>query len=662
MFTLKRLLLACLAVTLGACAGADTSKKRTTPSDDDTAEEDDAAESSKKRKKRAADDDEEDAETADDDSEDDAPPKKKQKKRTAADDDDGGDEAEDDDGEGGVQEVRLSAKERERQDRRDRDREKMRKELEREEGKKRKSPFRERTSTRANDDEGDDDRDREDDADEDEDKPDPKKAAAAKKAAEAERKREEAEAKKEEAARRRAEEAERQREEAARRKAEAQAKKDEAAKKKAEDAARRRAEADAKKKQTAEAAAKKKKRPADDEEDIEIGDADEEDDDEEEDEEKVVAKPAPKKDVKAEKTAPKVATKTPTKPPPSDEVDEEEIDMTSDEPAKPSRKAAAETASDDDESDEEDRKPIDFDKLEQEDDPLARKRVAAIPVPGVDGEPSDDGPADAATPAFTPLTSRPLTLGKGRVEIHGGLRYAAITFPGTPMTAEMPATAAITNTSQGFLLGGTYGVSDKLEVGGDYLLSVNPGTLKGPLMFRGAYAVTSGKLDLAIAGGLALDFYEQANTVTMMTLSTTYASLQLGAWVRYHVTPKVSVFTGQPALPSSPIGISKLALPLPPFQYQLALGLSGDTPRSIELPVGMSFQATPSIFALAALNLAHISLTDAPTGLIFRDFIPLVLGGFYSMKKIDIGLVFSDDAKQGTDYLRFDAVLRYSLK
>jgi hypothetical protein len=39
-----------------------------------------------------------------------------------------------------------------------------------------------------------------------------------------------------------------------------------------------------------------------------------------------------------------------------------------------------------------------------------------------------------------------------------------------------------------------------------------------------------------------------------------------------------------------------------------------------------------------------------------------VLGGFYSLSKIDVGFIFSDDLKQGTDYLRFDAVLRYGLK
>ena len=77
---------------------------------------------------------------------------------------------------------------------------------------------------------------------------------------------------------------------------------------------------------------------------------------------------------------------------------------------------------------------------------------------------------------------------------------------------------------------------------------------------------------------------------------------------------------------------------------------------------GASFQATPAIYVMGALNLAHIRLANTQTGIFARDFLPLVLGGFYSMAKMDIGLVFSDDLKQGTDYLRFDAVLRYHLK
>jgi hypothetical protein len=542
----------------------------------------------------------------------------------------------------------MSAKERERQERRDRDRERMRKELERDEGKKRKSPFRERRAERVKDD-ADSEADVEADDDEEDDKPDPKQAAAAKKKAEAERKREEAQAKKEEDARKKAE-AQAKQEAAAKKKAEEAARK----KEQAEEAARKKEQAEAKKKKdAADAATKSKKRPNPDDEDIEIEESDDEDDEEDEE---VAPKPKPAPKVAA-KTPAKTPPKAPPKPPPSD--DEAEIDMTSEEPSKPAPKAEPD---DDDDEDEEDRKSIDFDKIEQDDDPLAQKRVAAIPVPGVDGEPSDEGAADKAAIAFTPLISRPLTLAKGRAEIHGGLRYAAVTFPGSPATPDMPATASITNTAQGFLLGGSYGVNDKLEVGGDYLLSVNPGSLKGPLAFRAAYSLMSGKLDLAVAGAFAFDFFEQENTVTMMTLTTTFASLQLGAWARYHVTPKIALFSGQPALPSSPISISKFALPLPPFQYQLALGLNSDTPRSIELPVGAVFQVTPAIHAMTAINLAHIRLANTQTGVIFRDFIPFVLGGFYSTSKLDVGIVFSDDLKQGTDYLRFDAVLRYSLK
>ena len=43
-------------------------------------------------------------------------------------------------------------------------------------------------------------------------------------------------------------------------------------------------------------------------------------------------------------------------------------------------------------------------------------------------------------------------------------------------------------------------------------------------------------------------------------------------------------------------------------------------------------------------------------------FIPLALGGFYTRKQIDVGVVFSDDLKQGTDYLRLDLLLRYAIK
>jgi hypothetical protein len=340
-------------------------------------------------------------------------------------------------------------------------------------------------------------------------------------------------------------------------------------------------------------------------------------------------KPPPKK-APPRKPPPKVAAKTPAKRerPASDEppeIDMSEIDMTS------------------------------------EDDPSSgERRVAAIPVPGVDDtpeavEPIDVAPDEAAAIAGPTLDRRPLVLGKGKSEVHGGLRVSVLTLPGAEPDTQ------VSTTSQGLTLGGSYGVSDDLEVGADYAFSVSPGQLKGPFTLRGAYQVhRSDKLDVAVAAGLGVDFYE-TTTSTMTTISTTYVSLQLGAWARYHVTPKASIFTGLPALPPSSVSLTKLALPLPPFTYQLALGLNNAGTVALELPVGFGLQATPKLYAFASLNFAHLRIANTQTAILFADFIPLTLGAFYTLNKLDLGVVFSDDLRQGTDYLRLDTVVRYSL-
>jgi len=90
-----------------------------------------------------------------------------------------------------------------------------------------------------------------------------------------------------------------------------------------------------------------------------------------------------------------------------------------------------------------------------------------------------------------------------------------------------------------------------------------------------------------------------------MTTSTTYSSVQLGAWVRYHATPKLSLFTGTPGLPTSSVGISTLAYPLPPFQYQLAVGLNAGSAITLQVPLGASFQVSPSLFAYTGPDLTE---------------------------------------------------------
>jgi hypothetical protein len=372
------------------------------------------------------------------------------------------------------------------------------------------------------------------------------------------------------------------------------------------------------------------------------------------------ARPEPDPPQQAAKPAPPPKNRPPRKPPPKRPQANKQPTKRA---AKTPTKRAAKTPTKRERTASDELPEIDMSEIDMtsEDDPSSgERRVAAIPVPGVDDAPEAVAPIDVvgdetAPPVGSTLDRRPLVLGKGKSEVHGGLRVSVLTLPGA-----MPDTQ-VSTTSQGLTLGGSYGVSDDLEVGADYAFSVSPGQIKGPFTLRGAYQVhRSDKLDVAVAAGLGVDFYE-TTTATMTTISTTYASLQLGAWVRYHVTPKASIFTGLPALPPSSVSLTKLALPLPPFSYQLALGLNNAGTMALELPVGFGMQATPKLYAFASLNFAHIRIANTQTAIMFADFIPLTLGAFYTLNKLDLGVVFSDDLKQGTDYLRLDTVARYSL-
>src|SRR5262249_48549133 len=140
------------------------------------------------------------------------------------------------------------------------------------------------------------------------------------------------------------------------------------------------------------------------------------------------------------------------------------------------------------------------------------------------------------------IDERPLTIGKGQAEVHGA------PFPITvlPFLDNMGATT--TSTFVGFAIGASYGIDDKLEIGGDYGFGLSPGDIKGPLVLHGAYTLkVSPKLSAAIAGAFVVHPVTVNDPATGMALpSTTYAALQLGAWVRYHVAPKISIFTGLP--------------------------------------------------------------------------------------------------------------------
>jgi hypothetical protein len=148
----------------------------------------------------------------------------------------------------------------------------------------------------------------------------------------------------------------------------------------------------------------------------------------------------------------------------------------------------------------------------------------------------------------------------------------------------------------------------------------------------------------------------------MMSSTTTYLALQAGGWVRYRLAPKLTAFTGLPALPHPDVSLARFGLPFPPMPYQLTIGVNNGGAIALALPVGIGIQATPEVYLYAATTLANFKIIHSVNAFLFADFIPLTLGGFYSLPKIDIGAVFSDDLKQAGDYLTFSLVARYFVK
>ncbi len=291
---------------------------------------------------------------------------------------------------------------------------------------------------------------------------------------------------------------------------------------------------------------------------------------------------------------------------------------------------------------------------------------APSPAAGTSDEPppakrAPDPPDVAPAPTVVEVSAlaidtRPLTMPKGKVELHGWLPIDIVSVPDLMGNKS-------TSTTVGFAFGGSYGIDDKIEIGADYALALNPAEAKGPLTLRGAYhLVHDAKLDIAVAAAFVAHPNEFAQSGTTDTTTVTYAALMFGAWVRYHITNKISLFTGLPALPDESVSLSRESFALPPLPYQLALGLNNSGAIALDLPVGVGAQLAPKIYAFAALNLANIKLANTSNAFLFKDFIPLAIGGFYSLEQIDLGVTFADDLKQPGDNLNLQLVARYYLK
>ena len=214
------------------------------------------------------------------------------------------------------------------------------------------------------------------------------------------------------------------------------------------------------------------------------------------------------------------------------------------------------------------------------------------------------------------VIDRPLTVMKGKLGVGVDLAIAHISISILGTTSS--------STSEGLLLSGAYGVTDKIEVGASYGFSLHEFEIKGTLTpFAAISLVHSDKLDVAAGLDIAVDLNSPDPSSTTGETTTT-ETLEAGLGVRYKITPKIAAFTGSP-FPGGPVG------------QHLKIGFQEGASKTFDIPVGFGMQATPELFAYLTTNVATILLSDVPMGgkrvQSIADATPLSLGGWFNVNK-----------------------------
>jgi len=288
---------------------------------------------------------------------------------------------------------------------------------------------------------------------------------------------------------------------------------------------------------------------------------------------------------------------------------------------------------------------------------LAASPVFAQGDPDASAPPPDPNAAPAAAPApavaaatsggGSPIIDRPLTLAASKFGVYGDLDILHISISETVMGT----TVSESNTSLGLHAGFGYGLNDKLTIGAEYALTlVNDFEAKGPLALYGSYSLYhQGKLTIAGSADLTFDFNGETVDSMGMESSTVDVALHAGLGVRYSLTPTIALFTGNPIAP----GI---------LGQHLSIGFNSGAPITFDIPVGVALQATPQIYAWLSTDLIDIGISNSNTDLLFKDFIPLTIGAYYTASQnLDVGayLTLPDLENEQFDLLEFGVAARY---
>ncbi len=276
---------------------------------------------------------------------------------------------------------------------------------------------------------------------------------------------------------------------------------------------------------------------------------------------------------------------------------------------------------------------------------IARADEAAPPPP-----PPPPGPPAAAATAPVPAPSaypeamadRPYNLNGGMLELH----------------AAMPIFAVGTNSSTEILLGvgASYGVSDLIEIGGDYALALSPkvdaaGFLAGHVKVR---LVHNEQMSASIG---AAAFYSDSLSNSGVIL------LAGGVSFRYRLNKQLSIFTDT-NLCGNCINIAGPVM----GQALVAVisgsgGSNGETIAGFTIPAGVGFQATPQLYLSASTIFGAILLSpQSESYFLLRDAIPIVASAWYgATPTLDLGATLTDDVKNAGDnyFVEFGAKARF---
>ncbi len=270
--------------------------------------------------------------------------------------------------------------------------------------------------------------------------------------------------------------------------------------------------------------------------------------------------------------------------------------------------------------------------------------------------------ADDATPPATSEASAgdgfmfgPLVAPMGALDIHGGVPIFLESGSGGAMGS--PAV------NQEFLsVGADFGVIPKLEIGGDFSINFHPNDSHNTFAeLHAAYEIlpASSALSLGVVGALGINNDRGSNGMGG-TSSTTDFTLEAGAWLRYAITRQIAIFTGRAPGPYAIAGFSSLVLP--PIRQQLNIGLTSNSPITLDLPVAVWFQATPQLAIGLSTDLARFGIANSNNDIIFKDGIPVALGvNFLAIDQVDLGIDFIDDLKNAGDFYAFVLKAQYRL-